>query len=69
MVDALETLDEFEDSDYTAYQEYQAFVTSYEGTYETLYLNRDHKDFSAWKMYAETDGFKVKSTEGDTKLC
>lgn len=69
MVDALETLDEFEDSDFTAYEEYQAFVTSYKGSYYILYLNRDHSDYSAWKQYAESDGFKVQPTDGDTRLC
>ena len=69
MVEVLDTLDEFEDSDYTAYQEYQAFVTSYEGTYETLFLNKDHKDYSSWRQYAEYDGFKVIRTDEDTRLC
>ena len=35
MVEALETLDEYEDTDVTVYDEYQAFVRSYEGTYST----------------------------------
>ena len=53
MVEALETLDEYEDADVTVYDEYQAFVRSYEGTYSTLYLNKDHEDYSSWKQYAE----------------
>ena len=33
MIEALETLDEYEDVDITVYDEYQAFVRSYEGAY------------------------------------
>jgi len=69
MIEALETLDEFEDNDYSSYQEYQAFVNSYEGSYSSLYLNRDYKDYSAWKQFAEADGFKVVQTDGETRLC
>ena len=69
MIEALETLDEYEDTDVTVYDEYQAFVRSYEGTYSTLYLNKDHEDYSSWKQYAEYDGFKVIQTDEETHLC
>ena len=69
MIEALDTLDEYDDSDITVYDEYQAFVNSYEGTYDTLYLNKDHQDYSSWKQYAEYDGFKVIQTDEETRLC
>ena len=31
-----------------------------------LRLNKDHEDYSAWKQYAEYDGFKVIQTDGET---
>jgi len=69
MVDALETLDEFDDSEYTAYQKYQAFRDSYTGTQSILYLNKNFQDYSAWKQYAEYEGLKVIQTDGDTYIC
>ena len=69
MIEALETLDEFEDNDVTVYDQYRAFVDDHNGTYDTLYLNKDHEDYSTWKQFAESDGFRVIQSEGETRLC
>ena len=68
-IDALETMDEFSDDQYSAFLEYTALKDQCMIEPTTLYINNDHEFFSEWKYFAETDGLEVKIINGDTKIC
>tara|TARA_E500000318_G_scaffold41843_1_gene40028 strand:- start:316 stop:534 length:219 start_codon:yes stop_codon:yes gene_type:complete len=68
-IDALETLDEYSDEEYSAYLEYKELKDRCLIEPTTLYINNDHEFFSEWKYFAETDGLEVKIINGDTKIC
>ena len=68
-IDALETLDEYSDEEYSAYLEYKELKDRCLIEPTTLYINNDHEVFSEWKYFAETDGLEVKIINGDTKIC
>jgi len=68
-IDALETLDEYSDEEYSAYLEYKELKDRCLIEPTTLYINNNHEFFSEWKYFAETDGLEVKIINGDTKIC
>ena len=68
-IDALETLDEYSDEEYSAYLEYKELKDRCLIEPTTLYINNDHEFFSEWKYFAETDGLEGKIINGDTKIC
>ena len=68
-IDALETLDEYSDEEYSAYLEYKELKDRCLIEPTTLYINNNHEFFSEWKYFAETDGLEVKIINGDTRIC
>mgnify|MGYP003151829576 FL=1 len=68
-IDALETLDEYSDEEYSAYLEYKELKDRCLIEPTTLYINNNHEFFSEWKYFAETDGLEIKIINGDTKIC
>jgi len=68
-IDALETLDEFHDSGYDAYLEYEDFKSRYTSDPSYLYINESHPHLSEWRYFAISDGLEVIITEGETRIC
>jgi len=78
MIEALETLDEFHDTGYDSYVEYEGYdsYVEYEDfksrftsdpTY--LYINEKHPHLSEWRYFAISDGLEVVIHNGETKIC
>ena len=68
-IDALETMDEYSDEEYSAYLEYTALKDQCMIEPTTLYINKDHEFLSEWDYFANADGLNVKIIDGDTKIC
>ena len=68
-IDALETLDEYSDEEYSAYLEYKDLKDRCMIDPTTLYINNNHEFFSEWKYFAETDGLEIKIINGETRIC
>ena len=68
-IEALETMDEYSDEEYSAYLEYTALKDQCMIEPTTLYINKDHEIFSEWDYFANADGLNVKIIDGDTKIC
>ena len=68
-IDALDTLDDYSDEEYSAYLEYKDLKDRCMIDPTTLYINNNHEFFSEWKYFAETDGLEIKIINGDTKIC
>ena len=68
-IDALDTLDEYSDEEYSAYLEYKDLKDRCMIDPTTLYIDNDHEFFSEWKYFAETDGLEIKIIKGETKIC
>ena len=68
-IDALETLDEYTDDQYSAFLEYVALKDQCVIAPITLYLANDHEFFSEWKYFAQSDGLDVKVINGETRIC
>ena len=68
-IEALETLDEYDDSDYGAYLEYVALRDQCMVEPPTLYMNKDHEFLSEWDYFANADGLEVKIIDGETIIC
>ena len=68
-VEALETMDEFSDEEYSAYLEYTALKDQCVIEPSTLYIDRDHEFLSEWVYFAQTDGLEVKIIDGETAIC
>ena len=68
-IDALETLDEYSDEEYSAYLEYKELKDRCLIEPTTLYINNNHEFFSEWKYFAETDGLEIKIVKGETRIC
>ena len=68
-IDALETLDEYSDEEYSAYLEYKDLKDRCMIDPTTLYIDNNHEFFSEWKYFAETDGLEIKIIKGETKIC
>ena len=54
-VEALETLDEYSDEEYSAYLEYTALKDQCVIEPTTLYINKDHEFLSECEYFAKTD--------------
>ena len=68
-IEALETLDEYSDDEYSAYLEYVALRDQCMVDPNTLYINKDHEFLSEWDYFAKADGLEIKVIEGDTRIC
>ena len=68
-IDALDTLDDYSDEEYSAYLEYKDLKDRCMIDPTTLYINNNHEFFSEWKYFAETDGLEIKIINGETRIC
>ena len=68
-IDALDTLDEYSDDEYSAFLEYTALKDQCMIDPTTLYINKDHEFLSEWDYFANADGLSVKITDGETMIC
>ena len=68
-IEALETLEEYSDEEYSTYLEYTALKDQYVIKPTTLYINKDHEFLSEWDYFANTDGLEVKIIDGETTIC
>ena len=68
-IDALDTLDEYSDEEYSAYLEYKDLKDRCMIDPTTLYIDNNHEFFSEWKYFAETDGLEIKIIDGETAIC
>jgi hypothetical protein len=68
-IDALDTLDEYSDEEYSAYLEYKDLKDRCMIEPTTLYIDNNHEFFSEWKYFAETDGLEIKIIKGETRIC
>lgn len=69
MIEALETLDEFHDTGYDSYLEYEDFKSRFTSDPTYLYINEAHPQLSEWRYFAMSDGLEVVITSGETKIC
>jgi hypothetical protein len=69
IIEALETLDEYDDSDYGAYLEYVDLKDQCMVDPTTMYINENHEFLSTFKYFAHSDGLEIKVIKGDTKIC
>ena len=68
-VEALETMDEFSDEEYSAYLEYIALKDQCVIEPEILYIDKDHEFLSEWVYFAQTDGLEIKIIDAETAIC
>ena len=68
-IEALETMDEYSDEEYSAYLEYTALKDQCMIEPTTLYINKDHEFLSERDHFANADGLNVKIIDRDTKIC
>ena len=68
-IEALETLDEFEDGSYAAYLEYTALKDQCIIDPTTLYIDKDHEFISEYIYFAQTDGLDIKVGDWETRIC
>ena len=68
-IDALDTLDEYSDEEYSAYLEYKDLKDRCMIEPTTLYIHNNHEFFSEWKYFAEADGLDTKIIKGETRIC
>ena len=68
-IEALETMDEFSDEEYSAYLEYTALKDQCVIEPEILYIDKDHEFLSEWVYFAQTYGLEIKIIDGETAIC
>ena len=68
-IDALETLDEYTDDQYSAFLEYVALKYQFVIDPTTLYINKNHEFLSEWDYFAKADGLEIKIIDGETTIC
>ena len=68
-IEALETMDEYSDEEYSAYLEYTALKDQCVIEPEILYIDKDHEFLSEWVYFAQTDGLEIKIIDGETAIC
>ena len=68
-VEALETMDEYSDEEYSAYLEYMSLKDQCVIEPSTLYIDNDHEFLSEWVYFAQTDGLEIKIIDGETAIC
>ena len=68
-IDALETMDEYSDDEYSAYLEYKDLKDRCMIEPTTLYINDRHEFLSEWTYFAKADDIDVKVIDGETRIC
>jgi len=68
-VEALDTMDEYSDEEYSAYLEYMSLKDQCVIEPEILYIDKDHEFLSEWVYFAQTDGLEIKIIDGETAIC
>ena len=68
-IDALDTLAEYSDEEYSAYLEYKDLKDRCMIDPTTLYIDNNLEFFSEWIYFAETDGLEIKIINGETRIC
>jgi hypothetical protein len=68
-IEALETMDEFSDEEYSAYLEYTALKDQCVIEPSTLYIDKDHEFLSEWVYFAQTGSLEIKIIDGETAIC
>ena len=68
-IDALETLDEYSDDEYSAFLEYTQLKDQCMVEPTTLYIRNNHEFLSEWVYFAQTDGLDIKIVDGETRIC
>tara|TARA_Y100000401_G_scaffold96180_1_gene83171 strand:- start:81 stop:299 length:219 start_codon:yes stop_codon:yes gene_type:complete len=68
-IEALETMDEYSDEEYSAYLEYTALKDQCVIDPTTLYINKKHEFLSEWEYFAKADSLEVKLINGETRIC
>ena len=68
-IEALETLDEYDDADYGAYLEYTELKDRCMIEPSTLYIHENHEFLSEFRYFAAADGLDVVVSKGETKIC
>ena len=68
-IDALETMDEYSDEEYSAYLEYKELKDRCMIEPTTLYINDRHEFLSEWTYFANADDIDVKVIDGETRIC
>ena len=61
-IDALDTLDDYSDEEYSAFLEYTQLKDQCMIEPTTLYINDKHEFLSEWEYFAKADGLEVKHT-------
>ena len=68
-IEALDTLDEYSDDQYSAFLEYTALKDQCIIEPTTLYIDRSHEFLSEWSYFAQVDGLDLRIINGETKIC
>tara|TARA_R100001591_G_scaffold74168_1_gene82234 strand:- start:1666 stop:1884 length:219 start_codon:yes stop_codon:yes gene_type:complete len=68
-VEALDTLDEYSDDQYSAFLEYIALKDQCIIEPTTLYIDKSHEFLSEWTYFAQADGLDLRIIDGETKIC
>ena len=68
-VEALDSLDEYSDDQYSAFLEYTALKDQCIIEPTTLYIDRSHEFLSEWSYFAQVDGLDLRIINGETKIC
>ena len=68
-IEALETMDEYSDEQYSAYLEYTELRDQCVIDPTTLYINKNHEFLSELEYFAKTDNLEVKIIDGETVIC
>ena len=68
-IDALETMDEYSDEEYSAYLEYKELKDRCMIDPTTLYKSSKHEFLSEWIHFANADDLDVKVIDGETRIC
>ena len=68
-IDALDSLDDYSDEEYSAFLEYTQLKDQCMIEPTTLYINEKHEFLSEWDYFAHADGLEVKVTNGETMIC
>ena len=68
-IEALETMDDYSDEQYSAYLEYTELRDQCVIDPTTLYINKKHEFLSEWEYFAKADSLEVKIINGETRIC
>ena len=68
-IEALETMDEYSDEEYSAFLEYTSLKDQCIADPQVLYIDKDHEFLSEWVYFAQTDGLDIKIVDGETRIC